>query len=447
MPKIKKIALILPRGKIYKYKTGAFGKYIRYAPLTMQTLAALIPPEMNIDVTVYDEGVETFRKENIKADLVGVTAITGTSTRAYLYADYFRSIGVPVVIGGVHATLLPEEAMQHADAIATGIATENWPMLLRDFETGNMKRRYDQSNNVNFAGWPAPKRQVYDDKKIRFITINSVQATYGCTNRCEFCVTPYSCKGYHHRPIPEVIEEIKLIKNKHILFVDPSPIEDRRYAIDLFKALIPLKKKWVGCSTLRIAFDDELLDMAAKSGCKGLLIGFESVTDEVLLKIHKDFNDPGKFYLASKKLHAKGISIMACFVFGLDGDDKNVFKRTVDFINKADIDLPRFTVATPFPSTLYYKKMENAGRIIERNWELYDCQHVVIQPKLMSPEELQEGERWAWREVYKPSSIAHRLSGSKCFLGVSLLSNFTYRTYAYNLPRFTKKEMLDNSDI
>lgn len=441
MPYLKKIALILPRGPMYRYKTGAFGKFIRYAPLTLPTLAALIPKEMNIKVEIYDEGVEIVDKEKIQADLIGISAITGTVQRAYQYADYFRARKIPVAIGGVHATLVPEEAMQHADTVITGISVQTWPQFLKDFKEGRAKKIYIQPENVDFSGWPLPARNYYRDKKMRFVSINSVQATYGCTNRCEFCVTPYSCKGYHHRPIPEVINEIKHIKSRYIIFVDPSPIEDKMYAKELYRAMIPLKKKWVSPSTIRMVDDEELLNIAAKSGCKGLLIGFETVSDKTLLSINKSFNSLEKFYHAVKKFHEKGIAIMGCFVFGLDSDDKSVFKKTIEFVNKTNIDLPRFTVATPFPSTQFFKRMEEEERILDKNWVLYDCQHVVIKPKNMTVRELEEGHHWAWKEAYKWSSIIKRIAMSRSFLEIIVLSNYAYRRYGRNLQRFSNEIM------
>lgn len=448
MPSLKKIVLLMPRGKVYKYKTGAFGKYIRYAPLTLPTLAALIPKDLKVEVELFDEGVEEIKKEDITADLIGISAITGTVKRAYRYAKYFRSMGIPVVIGGVHATLMPEEVMKHADAVVSGLGVKTWPQLLRDFKKGKMKKLYKQDiNKVDFSNWPIPKRDLFDTKKTKFITTNSIQATYGCTNKCAFCVTPFSCPGYHHRPIEDVVADLKSIKSKYVVFVDPSPIEDRNYAIALYKAITPLKKIWVSPSTIRIAHDEELLKIASKSGCRGLLIGYESVTANTLKNINKSFNSIDLYYEGAKKLHKKGIAIMGCFVFGLDDDNKEVFKRTIDFVNKANIDLPRFTVNTPFPATSHYQQLEKEKRIIEKDWSLYDCQHVVIKPKLMTAKELQDGHHWAWKEAYKLSSIIKRILCSRSFIGVSLLSSLAYKNYGHNLPKFTKKVMIDHSDV
>ncbi len=439
-----KIVLILPRGGIYRRKGGAFPIFIRYSPLTLPTLAALIPKELKAEIETYDEGVDIIEKEKIKADLIGITSITGASPRAYAYADYFRSKGIPVVMGGVHATLMPEEASQHADALVLGIAVETWPQLLRDFKKGEMKKTYKAPDKIDFSNWPMPLRDINISKS--FISINSIQATYGCTNNCEFCVTPFVCPGYNHRPVSDVIAEIKKIKSKYIEFVDPSPIEDY-YAKDLYRAMIPLKKKWVGCATTRIGQDDELLELAAKAGCKGLLIGFESVSQGTLNQIKKGFNSSDQYFNLTKKLHQKKIAIMGCFVFGLDSDDKDVFNRVVDFVNKANIDLPRFTVATPFPGTTYFKKMESENRITTKFWSMYDAQHVVIKPKNMTAEELQKGHHWAWKQAYKIRSVIKRLFFSRSFTSFGVFANFGYRHYALNLPKYTFELMKKDVEV
>jgi radical SAM superfamily enzyme YgiQ (UPF0313 family) len=440
-----KIVLILPRGGIYRKKTGAFPIFIRYSPLTLPMLAALVPKELNATIETYDEGVEVIDKEKIKADFIAITSITGAAPRAYAYADYFRAKGIPVVIGGVHATLMPEEAAQHADAVVTGIAVDTWPQLLRDFKAGQMKKIYKVSDDISYANWPNPNREI--NKRKPFVSLNSLQATYGCSNRCEFCVTPYTCKDYKQRPIDDVINEIKKIKGKYIEFVDPSPIENVEYAKALYKALIPLKKKWVGCATTRIGRDDELLDLAAKSGCKGLLIGFESVNQNVLNNISKGFNRINKYFDLVNKLHKKHISIMGCFVFGLDTDGKDVFKNTVDFVNKANIDLPRFTVNTPFPGTRLFDRMNEGGRLTTKFWSMYDAQHVVIKPKNMTAQELQQGHHWAWKKTYKWTSIIKRLFFARSFTGVILLASYAYRHYALNLPKYDRETMSKDIEI
>lgn len=446
MNKLEKIAFIMPRGAVYRYKTGAFKRLIRYAPLTLPTLISLIPEDMNITSEVYDEGVEVIDATKIDADLICISSITGASSRAYKYAEYFRSKGKTVVMGGVHATLCPDEVAQHVDSVQIGLGVETFPQMLRDFKAGNLQPVYRARPDLCYAKFPLPKRECYTQKKMRFITTNSVQATYGCKNKCAFCCTPFCSPGYYHRPVEDVIDEISRIESKNFVFVDPSPIEDG-YSKELFKAMIPLKKHWASPMTIRIAEDKELLDLAVKAGLKGVLIGFETVSQETLNSIRKGFNSVNRFYNAAKILHDNDVSIMGCFVFGLDCDDKDCFKRTIEFVNRANIDVPRFTINTAYPGTAHYENMKRQNRIIETDWSMYDCQHVTLKPLQMTPEELEAGHRWAWKEAYKTSSIVKRLACSRSFLPYTITSNIAYKIYAASLPKYTKEVMCDYSDI
>lgn len=436
-----KIILILPRGPIYRYNNGIFKKPILYAPLTLTTLASLIPPEIEAEVQIIDEGIENLPNE-FNADLIGITAITGTARRAYIIADYIRAKGIPVILGGVHPTLMPQEAMEHADAVVTGFAEESWPQILRDFMQNKMKKIYTQSTNLSLANLPIPRRNLL--KRKNYVTVETIQATRGCTNFCDFCVVPIAWgRRMYFRPIKDVIEEIEQIESKDILFVDVSPIEDKNYAKAFYKAMIPLKKRWISPATIKIAEDEELLNIAWQSGCRGLLIGFEAVSQQTLKQMGKGFNSVNKYKTQVQRLHDYGIAIQACFVFGFDTDDKTVFERTVELVNKLNLDLPRYTVYTPFPGTPIFNKFKNENRIIEFNWSFYDGQHVVIKPALMTPEELQQGLYWAWEQSYKFNSIFKRLSGSRCLLPYLIPANIAYRYYAQNLPKYTKEAMQD----
>lgn len=440
-----KILLIMPRGALYRYEKGIFKRPIRYAPLTLTTLAALIPKEVEAEVEIIDEGVESLPEE-LQADLVGITAITGTSMRAYAIADKVRQKGIPVVLGGVHATLMPQEAAQHADSVVTGFAEESWPQLLRDFVRGRMEKLYRQSSELSMAGLPIPRRDLI--KRKGYVTIHTIQATRGCTNQCDFCVVPVAWgRRMYLRPIEDVIQELEQIDNRDVLFVDVSPIENKRYAKELYRAMIPLCKRWVSPSTLKIADDDELLGLAAQSGCKGLLIGFESVSQQTLKEVGKSFNYVDKYRNQVEKLHHFGIAIQACFVFGFDTDDKTVFERTVDLVNKLNLDLPRFTAYTPFPGTPIFNKLRSENRIIEDDWSLYDAQHVVFKPRLMSPEKLQEGLYRAWEQSYTFGSIFKRLAGSRCLLSYLIPANIAYRFYARNLHEYNNETIRDNSTV
>lgn len=433
----------MPRGALYRYKTGVFKKPIRYAPLTLTTLASLIPLEINAEVEIIDEGVEEIPND-FQADLVGITAITGAVMRAYAIADNIRKKGITVVLGGVHTTLMPQEAMQHADSVVTGFAEESWPQLLCDFLTNKMKKLYTQSPNLSLVNLPIPRRDLFKHRAKGFVSTDTIQATRGCINCCDFCIVPVAWgRRMYLRPVKDVIEELQQIESKNILFVDVSPIEDKKYAKELYSAMIPLRKRWVSPMTIDLADDEELLQIAVKSGCSGLLIGFESVSQASLKRMGKAINYVDKYKIQVKKLHDNGIAIQACFVFGSDTDDKIVFEKTVDFVNKLNLDLPRYTVYTPFPGTPIFQRLEREGRIIEHNWSFYDAQHVVFRPALMSPEKLQAGLLWAWKQSYKSSSIFKRLLGARCLLPYMIPANIAYRFYANNLANYSDEMIAD----
>jgi radical SAM superfamily enzyme YgiQ (UPF0313 family) len=431
-----KIQLLLPAGEIHRNRTGIFKMALRYAPLTLTTLAALVPPELHAEVVLQDEGVQPLNLD-FDADVVGISAITGTAPRAYAIADELRARGQTVIFGGVHATLLPDEAQQHADCVVVGYAEQSWPRALLDHAAGRLRPRYFIPTPRRLAGLPHARRDLLDRKK--YATINSIEATRGCPHQCDFCAVPAAWPGtYTHRPVEEVVAELQTFEGRKALFIDLSPVEDVHYAKALYRAMIPLRLRWVGLATTRIALDDELLRLCAQSGCKGLLVGFESVSQDTLNETHKHFHSAGGYPEVIKKLHDHGIGIQGCFVFGFDSDDESVFERTAAFVDRTKIDLPRYAVVTPFPSTGLYRKLEAEGRLLHRDWSLYDVEHVVFQPKRMSPERLQEGLEWTWRQSYSLGSIARRITGAPwSILPLWLSLNLGYRYYARHLPEKT----------
>jgi radical SAM superfamily enzyme YgiQ (UPF0313 family) len=431
-----KIQLLSPAGEIHRSGTGIFKTSLRYAPLTLTTLAALVPPDLNADVTIQDEGVQPLDLD-FDADLVGITAITGTALRAYGIADRLRAKGHTVVIGGVHATLLPDEAARHADALVLGYAEKSWPQLLRDFARGELSPRYHAPTGRNLAGVPIARRDLL--KKDRYSTIQSIEATRGCPHKCDFCAVPAAWANiYAHRPVEEVIAELNTFEKRHALFIDLSPVEDIHYAKALYRAMIPLGIRWVGLSTTRIAEDAELLKLAQDSGCKGLLIGFESISQDTLNETHKGFHAAAQYAEVVKKLHDHGIGIQGCFVFGFDGDGESVFERTAEFVDKTKIDLPRYAVATPFPGTGLFRRLKAEGRLLHERWDLYDVEHVVFRPRRMTPERLQEGLEWTWWQSYRWRSLLTRLGGAPwSILPLWVSLNFGYRYYAHHLREKT----------
>lgn len=433
-----KITLIMPQSKAYS-KGGAFSNKLRYAPLTLTTLAALVPKELNAEIEIIDEGMEDLKLDAINEGLVGITCITPNASKVYEISKILRSKGVTTVIGGIHPTLVPEEVQPHADSIVTGYAEHTWPELLLDWQKGKLKPRYDQSAFFKFENMPDPRRDLVANKG--YVTINTVQATRGCPHKCNFCVVPSAWPKYLHRPIKEVIAEIDRLEGDRFLFLDLSPIEDERYIKQLYRELAPLKKKWGGLATIRIAYDREMLTLAQKSGCRGLLIGIESINPQTLDQMVKPFNQPHEYLEACKILHDHGIAINGCFVFGLDGDKEEVFEKTLEFVFKANIDLPRYSIATPFPGTALYKQLKAQNRLLTEEWVYYGGQNVVYKPIGMSAKKLQEGIRFAWRETYKLSGIVKRVFGSKAsrsleMLGTSLASNVGYNMYSRLMPEY-----------
>ena len=429
-----RIVLLCPRGPLYRHRGGIWKKTMRYAPLTLTTLASLVPPEIPADVEIFDEGVDEIDAERITADLVGITVITGTAPRAYELSAQFRQRTIPVVLGGVHPTLMPEEAMQHADAVVTGYAEESWPQLLRDFVAGKLRPRYNQNPSLNLANLPFPKRELYNSRLVN--VAHTLEATRGCIYQCEFCVVPSAWGKPLQKPVGDVIADIRQMRAKRVIFLDLNLIADVPYAKELFAALIPLRIQWGGLVTTTIAWDDELLDLAARSGCRGLLIGFESLNQASLTEAKKGFNMRQDYQEVIRKIRARRIALMGCFVFGFDHDTAQTFDETVDFVLATRIELPRYAIAVPFPGTPFFKRLKAEGRITTENWGLYDGQHVVFQPAQMSVQQLQQGTEQAWRYAYSYGNIARRLRHTAAPWHVALLTNFGYRHYAYHLHRF-----------
>lgn len=429
---MKRLLLILPRndrgfwGKVSdKGKTG-------FARLSLPVVAALTPDDWSVEIL--DSRAQEVDFDQ-RPDLVGLTAFTAEIPSAYQIADEFRKRGVPVVMGGVHVSFLPDEALEHADAVVVGEAEEVWAQVLSDVENKSLKPIYRSTGRAPLNGHPVPRRDLLD-REMYVSCFNTIAASRGCPNNCHYCaVTAFFGNRYRTRPVPEVIEEIRGFDTRDFFFVDDNIIGQPAYAKELFRALIPLKTAWGGQTTIHLARDPELLKLYAKSGGKYAFIGFETLSKTNLKKMKKAWNSPESYKEAVKKIHGAGINILGSFIFGLDEDGPEVFRETVDFIEETGIDAAQFHILTPLPGTRLYEEMDAAGRITDRDWARYHTGEVVISPAGMSAEELQQGYFWAFRKTYTLSAIARRMLRSPRNMVYRLGMNVSYRRKALRMPK------------
>ena len=379
---------------------------ISYAPLTLATLASLIPQELSCNVEVYDEivGKADFSKK--RYDIVAMSLQTSVAPRAYELAESFRKNGAYIVMGGYHPTYMPQEALKYADTVIVGAAEYAWPQFLRDFAKGTPQRLYDMQN-VKSEDIKEPDRSVIPKRK--YLKYPAVIANRGCPNNCEFCVISQMWRTCSPRPVEDVINEIKKLKSKMIVFFDPNFFGIRAYAIELMKELAKLKIRWAGSATINAAYDTELMELAQQSGCAGLLVGLESLNKDTLFKSKKGFNDPNKYKEAIAIMQSYGISVNGCFVLGLDGDTEELLLSLPEQVKYLNLNLARFAVLTPVPNSPLYRRLESEGRLLTKDWSKYNQHQAVFVPKNMSPERLDEIYRIVWKETYSFKNLWSRM--------------------------------------
>ncbi|MCL6600953.1 MAG: B12-binding domain-containing radical SAM protein [Alicyclobacillus macrosporangiidus] len=397
-------------------------RLIRFPQLTMPLIAAYTPEHW--DVIHVDEIVQKI-DFNIDVDLVGITANTPAAPHAYSISDRFRSRGIPTVIGGPHATLMPEEVKEHADAVVIGEGETVWPAIIQDVEQGTLKPFYKCSHLPDLKNMPHPR---WDLIKGRVYGKGITIATRGCPFACDYCTIPAMYqRRMRYRPIEEIVEEVKVMPGKALIFWDDNIGANREYAKSLFRAIAPLKRWWTSQATHDVAFDDEFMELAAKSGCKALFLGLETISQESLNGSNKRHNKVEEYKEVLRRFHYYGIAVQAGTVFGFDGDDKSIFRRTVEFYKEIGLDSATISVLVPFPNTPLFRRLDAEGRILTRDWSKYDGKkHVVFQPAQMSPEELLMGTEWAARQFYSASSIFERMWKSRTGLWWNIIRNVGY---------------------
>ena len=416
-----RLTLITPR-----WQKGLWSVKMFMMPSLGTLVLASVTPE-DIEVELIDENVEPIPFK--QTDLVGISATTSSATRAYEIADRYREMGIKVILGGIHPSTLPEEAVQHADCVVIGEADEIWPTVLEDFQYNDLKQFYRANSKPNIRNLPMLRRDLL--KRQLYVFPNIIQTARGCPYDCDFCsVSQFNGRHIRMRSVEQVVEEIRVelerekqeqikslywrfarwLTKRFIFFADDNIVANRQHATSLFRALIPLNIRWGSQCSIDIAKDETLLQLAAESGCKALFIGFESLSQEALKEIHK-----GKSYKAREyeqliqRIHSYGIAVETSFMFGFDTDDKDVFRRTVNFCYRNNIQVSQFSVLTPLPGTKLFQRLEREGRILTYDWSLYDVFHTVFQPKQMTPDELQQGLEQAYRDFYSFGSISKRV--------------------------------------
>ena len=426
---MKRLLLIAPISS-RSLMGGSF--FFRMPCLGLLKVAALTPADWA--VAIIDEKAERLELEQ-PADLVGITAMTTTVQRGYEIAGHFRRRGVKVVMGGMHVSALPQEALAHCDSVVVGEAEELWPQVLRDFEAGQLQTIYRHADGFPaLTQLPRANWELYRDKN--YLPVHFVETTRGCPIDCEFCAVSTAFGGtYRNRPHDDVLAELRGLRpfngrftlKNCVFFVDDNIISNRAYARELLTRIADLKLRWFGQASVNIAQDPEILKLCQQSGCVGVFIGFETLSPETLSSVGKRVNRPSQYYEVVQKLHDHGIGIDGSFVFGFDTDDAGVFDRTLEFVLKARLEVAYFSILTPYPGTRLHHRLVEEERLLSRDWSVYDANHVVYRPKNFTPEQLLEGYHGALKQVYSLPSIFQRLWGTRAWKSFFYPMNFGFR--------------------
>jgi radical SAM superfamily enzyme YgiQ (UPF0313 family) len=397
-------------------------RVLNFQQITMPYLAAFVPSYWT--VLHVDEGAEPVDLE-ARADLVAITFHTPSAPHAYDLAARFRQRGITVAMGGPHVTLVPEEAQAHADVIFVGEAELQWPRFLSEFEAGSYAMRYDCLEPPALDQAPASRQDLFHR---RDHTAGVLFATRGCAFRCDFCTVAVMYKGQlRKRLVKAVVEEFASFHGKIVILWDDNIAADLEYAKALFRALAPHGKWWSSQASIHAANDDEFLELAARSGCKQLFVGLESVSQASLNAVSKAFNRVEEYARAIERIHKYGMSVQAGIVFGFDHDTEGVFAETLDFLETCGVQNATFNILTPFPGTRLFQRLDGEGRILTHDWSKYNGRaDVVFQPRHMGPETLLEGYKYALARFYSFGSIYRRLARSPAQLFWTLPLNLAY---------------------
>jgi radical SAM superfamily enzyme YgiQ (UPF0313 family) len=432
---------------------GSGSRKFSGTPLALPIIASLLPDDF--EVTLIDENVEDI-DWNIDPDFVVLTFFTTAATRGYYIADQFRQANAKVIIGGCHASMLPDEAIAHADAVAIGEAEALMPRIAADMRKGKLKRFYriKESERPNLNNIPIPR---WDRLKLHRYFNPTIQTMRGCPYNCEFCtVRVHWGSKYRYKPIEKVVQEVEFLKenfgrNTFFMVVDDDIAANKKRSKELFKALIPLNVQWMSQGSLAMARDEEFLELMTISGGTRIIIGFETLSEANLKNIGKNpANKLSEYTENIRKIQSYGIGVIGAFVFGFDDDDVTCFENTANFIIENHIALPQLFTLTPFPGTALAYRLEKEGRILTKDWKLYTGSTALFLPTKMSTKELEEGYYYIIQKVYSYHAIWTRLTklwflfdkyapkdkGALLKEKIDiLLLNENFRAVAYSYPR------------
>jgi radical SAM superfamily enzyme YgiQ (UPF0313 family) len=384
-------------------------KYSLFPPLGLATLAACLDPDD--DAVLKDEHVAPLDlpggDEEHVPDLVLIQVYITNALRAYRIADHYRARGSFVALGGLHVTALPDEAARHADAIFLGPAEQTFPQFLRDFRAGRPIPIYRSTADRTLHRIPPIRRDLIERR--RYLVPNSIVVTRGCPHHCDFCYKDAffeGGRGFYTQRVDEALAEIERLPGRHLYFLDDHLLGDRRFARALFDGMRGMRRLFQGAATVDSILSGDLIEHAADAGLRSLFVGFESLSPANLARSNKRQNLGRDYAAVAGRLHRLGIMINGSFVFGMDDDDEDVFRRTVDFAIEQGITTATFHIMTPYPGTALFARLQAEGRIVTQHWPLYDTRHVVYRPARLEPDVLKQGYDWAYREFYRWSSIA-----------------------------------------
>ena len=422
------IKLIMPAWP----KTSLWGKLGSGIPsLSLATVAALTPAGHDVEIIYDEKGPINY---DAPVDIVGMTGMTPVSKRAYQIAAEYKKRGVHTVMGGIHATMCPEEAAEHFDSVVVGEGEGAWQRLLADYEKGSLQKYYKNDGLIDLeTESPVPRLDYYKGKG--FFLPNIIQTTRGCPHNCEFCtVTQFFGRSYRHKSHAQIVKEIEAMdrdrfRGNEVFFCDDNIVANRKFLMRMCDDITPFKLNWYAQSTAAVTDDDEVLKKLEQSGCKVLFVGFDSLNQDSLEGIDKGHNIVEKYATTVKKLHDHGISIHGSFMFGFDHDDLDVFSKFLDFGMKVKLDAAFLTVVTPFPGTRIHERMKEDGRIFDFDWEHYDISTVVYKPTKLSVKDLQEGYWWMFREFHTFPNIFKRLWGSTPSWMINPGSNMVFKIF------------------